>query len=106
MRQHYQVGGTLQARPWIDDNTPWITDREDERLREVYEANLPLILEPHSLSPIRSIYNFPLDNNVTLVQLVDFADEVYTKEQQAFRLNIIFGTILQHRNPVQNGFPC
>ena len=37
MRQHYQVGGALQARPWSDDNAPWIRDGEDERLREVYE---------------------------------------------------------------------
>ena len=99
--RHYQVGSALQAWPWIDDNAPWIRDGEDERLREVYKANSPLILEPHSLGPIRSIYNFPLDNDVTLVQLMDFADEVYTREQRAFRLNIIFGTILQHRETGQ-----
>ena len=100
MRQHLQVGGALQARPWSDDNAPWIRDGEDERLREVYEANAPLILAPHNLRSIRSIYNFPLDNDVTLVQLMDFGD-IYTREQRAFRLNIIFGTILQHRETGQ-----
>ena len=97
MRQHYQVGGALQRRPWNDDNAPWVRDGQDDSLREVYEANAPLILEPHHFCPLRSVYNFPIDNDITLVQQMGYANEIYTTGQRAFRLNIVFGTILQHR---------
>ena len=101
MREHYQSGGALQARPWNNINAPWFRQGQDEGLREVYEANAALILEPHNHAPMRSIYNFPLDNDVTLVQLMGFASDIYAREQQAFCLNIMFGTILQHRETGQ-----
>ena len=101
MQEHYQVGGALQPRPWNNANAPWIQEGEDQQLREEYEANTPLILEPHNLGPVRSVYNFPIDNDITLVQLIGFADNIYNREQRAFHLNIVFGVILQHRETGQ-----
>ncbi|XP_053391893.1 uncharacterized protein LOC128554633 [Mercenaria mercenaria] len=97
MRQHYQVGGALQRRPWDNNNAPWERDGWNADLREVYEANAPLILESHRRGPIMSVYNFPLDNDVSMDQLMGFANEIYRQEQQAFRLNLVFGVILQNR---------
>ena len=101
MQEHYQVRGALQPCPWNDANAPWIREGEDQQLREVYEANAPLILEPHNLGPLRSVYNFPIDNDITLVQLMGFADNIYNREQRAFCLNIVFGMILQRRKTGQ-----
>ena len=102
MRKHYQqVGGALQLRPWDENNAPWMRDGEDDGLREVYEANEPHILQTHDRGPIRSVYNFPLDNDVNINQLLDFATEIYNREQRAFRLNLVFGVILQHRETGQ-----
>jgi hypothetical protein len=47
MREHYQTGGgTLQSRPWTNGESPWERD-DGVRLKQVYEANEPLILENH-----------------------------------------------------------
>ena len=38
---------------------------------------------------------------MSLVQLMGFAENIYNREQRAFRLNIVFGVILQHRETGQ-----
>ena len=95
-KQHYnQYGGALQARPWgLDEVTPLDTSAA---LREVYEANAPLILEQHRQGPIQSIYNFPVTNDIDLNQLMRMAEDIYRRQQRAFRLNLVFGVILQNR---------
>ena len=96
MREHYsQEGGALHPRPWGPaEPAPY---DGDQALREVYNANAPLILENHQLGPMRSVFNFPHDNDVNMNQLMGFAEEIYRRQQRAFRLNVVFGTILQHR---------
>ena len=51
MSQHYnQQGGALQPRPWgTNVMAPW---NGDDALRQVYEANAPLILEQHRQGPL------------------------------------------------------
>ena len=90
LRQHYQVGGALQRRPWAEDAAPWNRERENDGLPEVYEANAPLILETHQKGPVQSVYNFPLNNDVNVNQLMRYADEIYRQEQRACRLNVAF----------------
>ena len=96
LREHYnQHGGALQPRPWgPNEAAPW---DGDDALRQVYENNAPLILENHRQGPIRTTYNFPVTNDVNVDQLMDFADGIYRRQQRAFRLNLVFGVILQHR---------
>ena len=96
MSEHYsQKGGALHPRPWgLAEAAPY---DGDQALREVYDANAPLILENHQLGPMRSVFNFPLDNDVNMNQLMGFAEEMYLRQQRAFRLNVVFDTILQHR---------
>ena len=94
---HYnQMGGALQLRPWEHNQMapPWAGD---DALRAVYDANAPLILEQNRLGPIHSVYNFPVTNDVNLNQLMHFAEEVYRQQQRAFRINLVFGVILQNR---------
>ena len=69
----------------------------DGALREVYNANQAHILENHRLGPVHSIYNFPVTNDVNLNQLMRMAQDIYRHQQRAFRLNLVFGTILQNR---------
>ncbi|KAJ8311210.1 hypothetical protein KUTeg_011238 [Tegillarca granosa] len=101
MENHYQVGDGLQQRPW--DTAPWEHENGtvDEELRQVYEANEPLILGDDQPGPIQSIYNFPVANDVSVQQLNRFAGEIYYREQHVFKLNLSFGMILQHRETGQ-----
>ncbi|MES9993656.1 MAG: C2H2-type zinc finger protein, partial [Candidatus Thiodiazotropha sp.] len=104
MRVHYQVGGALQRRPWGQNNlAPWQHEdgTSDEALRDVYEANAPIILETGRQGPIQSIYNFPLTNEVSINQIMDFADTVFQQQHHAFRLNLVFGVILRNRETGQ-----
>ncbi|MEW8092224.1 MAG: hypothetical protein AB2784_21670, partial [Candidatus Thiodiazotropha endolucinida] len=95
-REHFnQHGGALQPRPWgRDDAAPW---DGDDALRHVYEANAPLILENHRHAPLQSVYNFPVTNNVSMNQLMGYAEYIYRQQQRAFRLNLVFGVILRNR---------
>ena len=96
IREHYnQHGGALQPRPWEpNDTAPW---DGDDALRQVYEANAPIILEHHRVSPLQSVYNFPLTNDVSMNQLMGYAEYVYRQQQRAFRLNLVFGVVLRNR---------
>ena len=98
MRTHYQVGGQLQDVPWGDERAPWEEDNAiDERLRTVYEANAPLILQPNSPGPNISVYNFPAGNDVNEDQITEAADAIYDQQHHAFKLNLSFGVILRNR---------
>lgn len=51
MKEHYdQSGGALQQQPWgRNELPPW---QDDDDLRQVYEANAPIILENHRQDPV------------------------------------------------------
>ena len=55
-------GGTLQSRPWTNGESPWERD-DDVRLKQVYEANEPLILENHEETSV-------MGKNVHLSEIV------------------------------------
>lgn len=96
MQEHFQTGGgTLQARPWTNGEAPWERDNDD-RLKQTYEANTPIILDNHQESSVSSSYNFPITNGFTISQLMRQAEEVYDRQQNAFRLNLEFGLILRN----------
>lgn len=96
MQEHFQTGGgTLQARPWTNGEAPWERDNDD-RLKQTYEANTPIILDNHQESSVSSSYNFPITNGFTISQLMRQAEEVHDKQQNAFRLNLEFGLILRN----------
>ena len=98
MRQHFQVGGQLQDVQWGDRRAPWDEDDvTDERLRTVYEANAPLILQPNAPGPNISVYNFPAGNDVDEEQISQAADAVYDQQDHAFKSNLSFGVILRNR---------
>lgn len=107
MRHHYQTGGALQHRPWRENEAaPWNGEdgNVDDGLREVYEANEALILQQHRLGPVQSVYNFPLNNDVSVDQLMRYAEEIYRREQRAFRANLVFGVILRNRENGQHRY--
>lgn len=96
MQEHYQTGsGTLQARPWQNDQAPWEVD-EDDILKRVYQSNAPLILENHQESSVTSTYNVPLTNDFSVPQLMEQAQQIYDRQGHAFRLNLEFGLILRN----------
>ncbi|KAJ8300697.1 hypothetical protein KUTeg_022216 [Tegillarca granosa] len=98
-QEHSQVGEGLRSYPWGQNSAPWEKQdgSTDEELKTVYNANSSLILAQHDLGPVRSIYNFPIDNTVSLNRLIRFASEIYDQEDRSFRLNMSFGMILQNR---------
>ena len=100
MRAHPQIGlGGLHADIYNEQNAPWVRENGiDEGLRHVYRVNRPLILETFREGQIESVYNFPVTNQVTVGQLMAFANEVYNRQNTAFKLNVNFGYILRHRD--------
>ncbi|KAJ8312116.1 hypothetical protein KUTeg_009489 [Tegillarca granosa] len=99
MRTHFQVGQGIQPRPWGNRPAPWEFDggEVDENFRDVYQTNEPLILEQHQRGPIESRYNFPVQNDVSVDEMMHFVSDIYEEQQYAFRLNLVFGVILQNR---------
>lgn len=98
MNEHFQVGeGGLQARPWGNGTPPWEEGgRVDHRLKEVYESNIPIILRRHQEGTVCSVYNFPIDNQFSVGEIMQAANEIYDRQNRAFRLNLEFGLILIH----------
>lgn len=92
MNEHFQVGeGGLQARPW----GPWEEGGiVDHSLKEVYESNAPIILRRHQEGTVCSIYNFPIDNQFSVGEIMQAAYEIYDRQNRAVRLNLEFGLIL------------
>lgn len=71
-------------------------DRIDEQLKEVYETNASLILRRHQEGNVYSVYNFPIDNHFTVSEIMQAGNEIYDRQQKAFRLNLEFGLILKN----------
>lgn len=96
MKEHFQVGeGGLQARPWGNGSPSWEEGGiVDHSLKEVYESNAPIILRRHQEGTICSIYNFPIDNQFSIGEIMQAANEIYDRQNRAFRLNLEFGLIL------------
>ena len=96
MQEHYQSGGgSLQAISWEDDQAPWEVEGDD-RLKNVYEANAPIILENHQESSVSSSYNVPLTNDFTVPEMMEHAERIYDHQGHTFRLNLEFGLTLRH----------
>lgn len=94
MRHHVQQGGGyLQPSPYMQGEEPWIGD---EALREVYEINAPHILRRHQEGPVTSIYNVPLTNDFSIFELMEAMEDIYDRQQHAFRLHLHFGLILRN----------
>ena len=92
MREHVQRGaGFLQPSPYLEGQEPWIGN---ESLREVYDINSPLILQCHQEGPVNSTYNVPLTNDFSSFELMEAMQDIYDRQQHAFRLNLQFGLIL------------
>ncbi|KAL5019000.1 hypothetical protein ScPMuIL_004722, partial [Solemya velum] len=92
MSTHIQRGEGLQSTPFGRDET-W---QHDKKLKAVYEANAPLILENHREGPIESIYNVPVANDISLERLMSELENVYHRRRQAFRINVSLGVILRN----------
>ena len=98
MRQHNQVGGAdLQARPWADDENPFEHMDDGELVEECYSLNAPYILANHDENdPLRSVYNFPV-NNAILDEYIDrHMCEIHTNKQNTYKFQIGIGCILEH----------
>ena len=93
MKQHIQTGSgsPLQPPPWGSQSPPFV---DNQPLLEVYDANRPLILANNQESGIETIYNFPISNIFSVDDIMTHANEVYDRQQSAFRVNLEFGLIL------------
>ena len=47
------------------------------------------------------MYNFPVDNSINVQQLMTFVNEIYSRQNSAFKLNLAFGYILRHRETME-----
>ena len=97
MRHHFQTGEGvgLQNPPWEENSAPW-SETHDSKLKDTYESNAAIILEKDREGSVHSVYNLSLTNAFTIPQLMTRAQDIYKRQQYAFRLNIEFGLILRH----------
>ena len=93
MKKHFQTGSgtTLQQPPWGNQPSPF---EDNQSLREVYEANRPLILANHQEGSVESVYNYATTNDFTVATIMQLANQVYDRQNSAFRFNMEFGLIL------------
>ncbi|KAK3097803.1 hypothetical protein FSP39_013348 [Pinctada imbricata] len=92
MRQHTQQGGgALQPSPYIRGQEPWVNN---QALRDVNETNASHILQRHQEGSVTSTYNLPLTNDFSVHEIMEAVEEIYDRQQHAFRLNLNFGLIL------------
>lgn len=93
MKEHFQTGSgvSLQQPSWRNGPDPF---ENNLALRDVYEANRPLILQNHQEGPVESVYNYPISNEFTVDDIMRYANDMYDRQQSAFRLNLEFGLIL------------
>ena len=98
MNVHHTGGAqVLQREPF--DVPPWQGEdgTVDEALRAVYNTHRSLILDDHGFGGMTSIYNFPITNEFSVDTLMGHIREIYRRENQVFRINMIFGLILRNR---------
>ena len=100
MRTHYQIGQGVQLQPSPYGQGPYPCEMEDgnvdQALKEVYEANIPLIIENHREGAMHSVYNKPLTNDFEINELMCAAEDIFQRQQHAFKQTLTFGFILVH----------
>ncbi len=100
IKKHTQTGKGYHDMPWNQNSAPWLTDGvlTDKPLKKIYMKYKHLILRSvYAETPISCNYNFPVRNNFTLAELMNFAQVIYEKQVQTFKLNMAFGYILRHK---------
>ncbi len=101
VRNHKQIGRGLYPYPWGDEeNAPWMENGVvvDRELKKIYHKYSHLILrKSYALSNTQGNFNRPISNNFTLDQLMEFIEELYKEQQQAFKFNLCFGYILKEK---------
>ena len=101
MRHQFQTGEGvgLHNPPWEDNSAPW-SEPHDSNLKDTYKSNAAIILERDRERSVHSVYNLPLTNAFTIPQLMTRVQDIYERQQYAFRLNLEFGLILRHTETV------
>jgi hypothetical protein len=99
MNIHHK-GGAAELQDMPFDVPPWEDGQGnviDEELKNVYDTHKSLILDTHVFGEITSIYNFPITNEFDTDTLLRQAREIYDRENQVIKLNMMFGIILKNR---------
>ena len=69
--------GALPIRRWRLTSHTLRRLPGDDRLKNVYEANAPIILENHQESSVSSSYNVPLTNDFNVPEMMEQAERIY-----------------------------
>ena len=89
----------LQPPPWVGGVAPWENDQGetvDQELKRTYETHKSVIQDTHLESQMQSIFNFTIDNSLSVDQLMNQVNDIYDRQNHAFKLNLIFGLILKN----------
>lgn len=85
--EHGQTGHGKSVIP------PNITD---QKLQNVFKANSKFIFEDNAEDDVQSTINIPLQNDVCIQEIVNQAEQIFNKQQTAFKIQFSFGFILRH----------
>jgi uncharacterized Zn-finger protein len=89
----------LQKEPWnIEKESPWneLEGAERENMRNIYNLHRGIILAPHHIADIVSIYNMPCQNDVNSTMIMKVVREIYNNSKRTFKVSFSAGMILQN----------
>jgi hypothetical protein len=80
-----------------ENSPPWMENGEyDKALEDCYKTHEGLILRPHELGRVISVFNFPINNNLTIRTIAKHVRKIYFSQQYTFKINLSFGYILKN----------
>lgn len=87
--EHGQTGHGKSVIP------PNITD---QKLQNVFKANTKFIFEDNAEDDVQSTINIPLQNDVSIQEIVNQTEQIFNKQQTAFKIVFFWLHPSAHRN--------
>ena len=100
MIQHGK-GGEAEFKDVPFDIPPWENEKRevfDHPFKEIYELNSAHILANDEKGKVKKVYNYPTDDlSGGVDELMTQINDIYEKEDKAFKLNLSFGFIIENK---------
>ena len=100
MQLHQAGGEEIQEPPWVRENKlpPWENNEEsqefNQELKQTYELHENLILQSNRNSEADAVYNYPVDNSVSIEEVMGQAEDIFDDQNNSFKINLSLGLIL------------
>ena len=97
--QSEEAEQTFQTEPWKENgsNPPWEHDGDiNDDLKYIYKQHRHLILKRRKTEgKVKNSYNFPVDDSISVEEMMEHIEQIYSESDFCFKINISLGIILQ-----------